>query len=464
MDELNKLKDAWAIDDTYNTYDTSSIDSIAPSFNTPKPLYGGSEELGEIAPKNEGLHSFDIENSLEKIRSLQSGELSPSQAWATGLMGLVPGLLGYAIDGNQGAAEGFNIGSKVVGGYTDNIQKNNLQQAQTERELVRDQINENQWKSRTDYQDKQQRERAKEYIEAQKGLKSWEQSQGVRKDYNKPQGENPYTEVQKGFLDLKKQEVERRDREEFSKQRIPGTATNRSIQLSAPTIANLEKMKSGYDVSTTLLDELKLNLQQNPDAFDVFGKTAQGKETLANLLIESGRMENGAGANLTEIEVEAIKGPLPKLASGMGFMSAIKGTIFERDPLMVVEVLKDIKQKSLASKFMAYGRPILGFKYDKSKVLDPSNRALLDDNGYAIPELVPENVSLSPYESNFQGEINQEPNSIINEKLTAETAARELDGVNVIDETVDSYVTIRDSVTGEKKKVRKSELSQYGIK
>ncbi|WP_288985225.1 hypothetical protein, partial [uncultured Flavobacterium sp.] len=176
MDELNKLKDAWAIDDTYNTYDTSSIDSIAPSFNTPKPLYGGSEELGEIAPKNEGLHSFDIENSLEKIRSLQSGELSPSQAWATGLMGLVPGLLGYAIDGNQGAAEGFNIGSKVVGGYTDNIQKNNLQQAQTERELVRDQINENQWKSRTDYQDKQQRERAKEYIEAQKGLKSWEQS------------------------------------------------------------------------------------------------------------------------------------------------------------------------------------------------------------------------------------------------------------------------------------------------
>lgn len=186
MDELNKLKDAWAIDDTYNTYDTNSIDSIAPSFNTPKPLYGGSEELGEIAPKNEGLHSFDIENSLNKIRSLQSGELTPSQAWATGLMGLVPGLLGYAIDGNQGAAEGFNIGSKVVGGYTDNIQKNNLQQAQTERELVRDQINENQWKSRTDYQDKQQRERAKEYIEAQKGLKSWEQSQGIRRDYNDP--------------------------------------------------------------------------------------------------------------------------------------------------------------------------------------------------------------------------------------------------------------------------------------
>mgnify|MGYP003510037609 CR=1 FL=1 len=66
MDELNKLKNAWSIDD----YD-SELGQYTPTFGTSeadiptvKPLYAGSEEFGEIAPKNKGLHSFDIENSF----------------------------------------------------------------------------------------------------------------------------------------------------------------------------------------------------------------------------------------------------------------------------------------------------------------------------------------------------------------------------------------------------------------
>lgn len=440
MDELNKLKNAWSIDD----YD-SELGQYTPAFGTSevdiptvKPLYAGSEEFGEIAPKNEGLHSFDIENSLEKIRNLQSGSITPSQAWATGLMGLVPGLLGLAIGGNEGAADGFNIGSKVVGGYTDNIQKNNLQQAQTESALVRDQINENQWKSRTDYQDKQQRERAKEYIEAQKGLLKWKGDEGYARDYNDP------TQGGRGKPSLSPE-----TNLELQDALIKGEA---SPELKAKIFAEVGPYGGAAIFNTT-----GLNVKRpEKDYADTQSSTVAGLKAIEELRL----IANELGSGIIGGAGNLISGATDPTSAAGKF--AARAEVLAKDITLAMEPRatdRDMMtiQKALVPSYWTAGQKtaMQNLDYFENKIKRNASEKL---KGAGVSG---RNVKgLEEYTDNgqFLGTIEDEPSSGVNELETAKSLA-ELDGQKVVDETVDQGVV---SEMAKKRERLKYLESKYG--
>lgn len=421
MDELDKLKNAWSIDD----YD-SELGQYTPAFRTPesdiptvKPLYGGSEEFGEIAPKNEGLHSFDIENSLEKIRNLQSGSITPSQAWATGLMGLVPGLLGLAVGGNEGAADGFNIGSKVVGGYTDNIQKNNLQQAQTESALVRDAINEKQWRTRTDYQDTLQRDRAKEHIEAQKGLLKWKGEEGFTRDYNDPsQGGSgkpslsPETNLELQDALIKGEASPELKAKIFAEVGPYGGAAifnTTGLNVKRPDRGDLDVLKAQKTVEQNLV-AMKELLSKMPEG-GMLDKVKRGY---------SETFDVGSPENIYSGIAEELTFQLAKIAqgSGQGLSNADRAA------------MKKLGDPSL----------VIGSPSQAKKVLEEVEKIGNRVISSAVEVSQKGGRNMKPFATEgFQGEISQDPNSPIDELATAKSLA-ELDGQKVVDETVDNGV------------------------
>lgn len=414
MDEVEKLKNAWSIDDVYVDYSTQSTP-------VPSGFYDNNDQFGEIAPKNERLHSFDIENSLEKIRNLQSGSITPSQAWATGLMGLVPGLLGYAVGGNEGAADGFNIGSKVVGGYTENIQKNNLQQAQAESALVRDAINEKQWQRRTDYQDKQQRERAKEYIESQKELLKWKGDEGYTRDYNDPsQGGG------KGRPNLSPE-----TNLELQDAIVKGYATP---ELRAKIFAEV-----GPYGGATIFHSTGLNIKQpEKDYADTQSSTVAGLKAIEELRGIANELGTGIVAGAGNLISGAIN---PTSAAGK---YAARASILAKDITLALEPRAtdrdmETNEKVLSPSYWTAGKETalqnLDYFENKIKARARENLKGAGASGRNVKGLE-EYTDNGKFLGAVEGGLDE--NGVNN--LETEKSLAELDGQKVVDETVDNGV------------------------